>query len=163
MALGNAVCHICGWTSGTTEACFSQCPSCKHYSLTWTYLPDNSTVSSSPSYSSSSSSSSSSGASSEDTKGAVLIVVVVAAAIAIASLAFFPGLLVTMLFGTGTLWSWIWGVLISLVVFVCCGGDWKKYLVVDACVIVICALLCWMIDSFEPFSYVFKVIGPFGK
>lgn len=76
---------------------------------------------------------------------------------------FFPGLLVTMLFGTATGWSWFWGILISLVVFAFCGGDWKKYLVVDAVIIILCALLCWMIDSFSPFTYVFKVIGPLGK
>lgn len=76
-------------------------------------------------------------------------------------LAFFPGLLVTMLFGTGTLWSWIWGVLISLALFACCGGDWKKYLVLDVIILAICGLLAWLIDSFTPFTYVFREIGPF--
>ena len=144
----NYVCSKCGWSSGPVKpnSSFWTCPVCgsmttsNHLGVTAEEKAEN-----------------------KSTDQLMLLFLALAALVCGVVLAFFPGLLVTMLFGTGTLWSWIWGVLISLVVFVCCGADWKKYLVVDAVVIVICALLCWMIDSFEPFSYVFKVIGPFGK
>lgn len=146
----NAVCNNCGWSSGPVSdkdsSKFTLCPICGKITTKnelGTSEVDRSNA--------------------QQEKEAFITVAAMVAIVVASVLAFFPGLLVTMLFGTGPLWSWIWGILISLVVFVCCGADWKKYLVVDACIIAICTLLCGLIESFSPWTYMFYEIGPFNN
>ena len=80
------------------------------------------------------------------------------------TLIFFPGAMITMLFnnwidfepGWG---QWFCGVGMSLLVFLFCGFNWKKYLVLDIILVSICSIIGWL-SSFSPWAFAAKTLMP---
>lgn len=77
---------------------------------------------------------------------------------------FFPGAMITMLlnnwidFEPG--WGqWFCGVGMSLLMFLFCGFNWKKYLVLDIILVSICSIIGWL-SSFSPWAFAAKTLMP---
>ena len=146
-------CQNCGWSSGpTTKGGISACPRCgKGYG----YIQSSNLSSSSSSSTPSSVSSSTSSNSSNSDSGCALYLILLLFGIILIVL---PGSLITMLldvwvqFETG-FWAWFWVIAFCLGVFLLCGFDYKKYLIFDAILVVICSILCNCIEKFSPFSW----------
>lgn len=167
--LYNLVCRKCGWSSGPTiHGGIATCPSChNNHCCTSNKVSlggSSSNAGSSSSYTSSSSSSSSSD-DIQNLKGGLYLLLLVAAIFLVGVvvvygtfLLLFPGVLTTMLVDVwadfdSTGWVWTWCIVFSLVAFLFCGFNWKKYLVFDICLILLFLLLTWIISDFNPFEW----------
>ena len=80
-------------------------------------------------------------------------------------LLFFPGVLTTMWIVNisdleSRFWKWIIIVAVSLFVFMLCGFNPKRYLILDAIIVAICIILALCIEEFMPIKWgLFHMFG----
>lgn len=149
MALYNNTCEECGWSSGPTNrkyTCLNTCPVCGKRSVSSAQISE-------------------SGSNDTDSyNGFPLLLLIVGVILCLCSvLVFFPGLMFMMFLDKwvhyeSTFWIWVSAILYSGIVFLFCGFNWKKYLVVDGIFILFILLLSLFIDSFSPFSWATNIL-----